>query len=285
MGKSKSSKSIRKKEIVSTQFPVAQNLLKWYDRNRRDLPWRESTDPYRVWLSEIMLQQTRVNQAIDYYFRFLKAFPRIEDLADAREQVVLKLWQGLGYYSRARNLHGAAKQVVNEYGGVFPSKYHEIKSLKGVGPYTAAAIGSISFGIPEPAVDGNALRVMSRFFGIHTPVNSPAGFNQVKEKMLSVIDQQRPGDFNQAVMELGATLCAPRNPDCAHCPLSSGCLANANQLTDVLPVKKAKKPPVSVQLRYLVVQYNDKVYLRQRGTGAIWANMFDFPELSAGESG
>lgn len=279
--KSNSSESIRKKKADAPTFPVAQQLLDWYDRYRRDLPWRASHDPYRVWLSEIMLQQTRVNQAINYYYRFLEAFPTLPDLARAPEQEVLRLWQGLGYYSRARNLHAAAGQVMEKHAGRFPSDIGQIRQLRGIGVYTSAAIGSICFRIPLPAVDGNALRVIARFYGLTVPVNTPAGFRAVTARMEEIIDPARPGDFNQAVMELGAGPCAPRQPRCHECPLQSACVAFQGELAHQIPVRQPKKPPVLQEICYLVLRCKDTLYMRRRGTDAIWAGMFDFPQWTA----
>ncbi len=279
--KSNSSESIRKKKADAPTFPFAQQLLDWYDRYRRDLPWRASHDPYRVWLSEIMLQQTRVNQAINYYYRFLEAFPTLPDLARAPEQQVLRLWQGLGYYSRARNLHAAAGQVMEKHAGIFPSDIGQIRQLRGIGVYTSAAIGSICFRMPLPAVDGNALRVIARFYGLTVPVNTPAGFRAVTARMEEIIDPARPGDFNQAVMELGAGPCAPRQPRCHECPLQSACVAFRGELAHQIPVRQPKKPPVLQEICYLVLRWKDTLYMRRRGTDAIWAGMFDFPQWTA----
>ncbi|MEX0770212.1 MAG: A/G-specific adenine glycosylase [Balneolaceae bacterium] len=194
-------------------FPTPE-LLDWYDRNHRDLPWRKSGSPYSIWVSEIMLQQTRVDTVIPYFHRFLEAFPTIKKLAKADRQEVLKLWEGLGYYSRARNLHKAAQTVVREYQGKLPETYQEIRKLKGVGPYTAAALLSIVYGQPYAVVDGNVSRVLTRFYGIETDIRARQTQNQIQELADDILSEKRPGDFNQAMMELGATVCTPANPDC-----------------------------------------------------------------------
>jgi len=203
----------------------SKKILQWYAQNKRDLPWRKTRDPYRIWLSEIMLQQTRVAQGIPYYHRFIKSFPKVEDLAAASEEEVLKLWQGLGYYSRARNLHATAKLISEEYQGKFPSTYKELIKLKGVGDYTASAIASICFDAPEAVVDGNVYRVLARYFGVNTPINSAAGISYFKELAQSVMDSAEIRDYNQGIMEFGAIQCAPKKPYCLHCPLNDSCLA------------------------------------------------------------
>ena len=208
-------------------------LIDWYLKNKRELPWRKTSDPYHIWLSEIMLQQTRIEQGLPYYQRFISAFPSVFDLAAAPQEKVLKLWQGLGYYSRARNLHESAKYVAEELNGVFPGSYKELKELKGVGDYTAAAIASICYNEPVAVVDGNVYRVLSRFFDIETPINSTAGIKEFKALASELLDEKDPSSFNQALMEFGALQCKPRNPLCETCPLSSGCLAlQKNKIKD-----------------------------------------------------
>ena len=216
------------------------NIYDWYRINKRELPWRNTNDPYKIWISEIILQQTRVAQGTDYYLRFIERFPTVTQLATANEEEVLKLWQGLGYYSRARNLHTAAKTILESYGSTFPGNYKDIIHLKGIGPYTAAAISSIAFNLPYPTVDGNVYRVLSRYFGIGTAIDSNAGkkeFGQLAEELLLKKD---PGMHNQALMEFGALQCTPKSPLCTECPVASSCFAFENALTEQLPLKEKK---------------------------------------------
>ena len=208
-------------------------LEQWYNKNKRDLPWRRTRNPYHIWVSEIILQQTRINQGLDYYLRFLQKFPDIQSLAEAGEIEVLKIWQGLGYYSRARNMHAAAKEIMNLHKGIFPETYEEIRKLKGIGDYTAAAIASIAYGIPAPVVDGNVLRLFARFFGIKEPVDTEKGKKAVLEIAKQVINPRNPGDFNQAIMEFGALQCKPL-PDCRTCPLNSGCVAFKQKIVNYI---------------------------------------------------
>lgn len=257
--------------------PIALELLAWYGYNRRDLPWRAAREPYHVWLSEIMLQQTRVDQGLAYFVRFTEKFPTVHHLADATEEEVLKLWQGLGYYSRARNLHAAAKQVVNEHEGMFPSTLEELRNLKGVGPYTAAAIASIAFGVNAPVVDGNVHRVMSRLFDIDLPVNRPAGHRVVEEAMNILLPAGRAGDFNQAVMEFGALYCTPKNPNCLSCVLRTACRAAELGTVPIRPVKAAKAKVKPLAVDYFVVTDGSHMLMRQRTGEGIWRNLYDFP--------
>jgi A/G-specific adenine glycosylase len=223
-------------------------LLSWYDENRRVLPFRGTRDPYAVWISEIMLQQTRTDTVCGYYLRFMKRFPDVSSLAQADEQEVLKFWEGLGYYSRARNLHKAAKIIQDQYGGQFPTRYGGIRSLPGVGDYTAAAIASIAYHLPYPAIDGNLTRVLSRVHGIREDVDRPAVKQLIREAGEAEIDRDRPGDWNQALMDLGASVCVPGTPDCAACPLSSHCDACRQGDAALLPIRSAAKPPVPVDV-------------------------------------
>lgn len=239
-------------------------LLPWYDLNKRDLPFRGTHDAYRVWLSEIMLQQTRTETVGAYYARFLARFPTVQALAEADEQAVLKLWEGLGYYSRARNLHAAAKKVVTVYGSAFPADYDKLRALPGVGDYTAAAVASIAFHLPRPAMDGNLTRVLSRVHGVREDVGMPS----VKRKLLALaemdIDRERPGDFNQALMDIGAGICVPGTPDCARCPLHARCDAYRQGDMDVLPVRAAAKPPKEVCVGVGIVTCGGRALLFQR---------------------
>ena len=223
-------------------------LLDWYDANRRVLPFRGTRDPYAVWISEIMLQQTRTDTVSGYYTRFLKRFPNIAALAQADEQEVLKYWEGLGYYSRARNLHKAAQIMQREYGGRFPTTYEGVRALPGVGDYTAAAVASIAYRLPYPAIDGNLTRVLARVHGVREDVDRPSVKRLIHELGEREIDRERPGDWNQALMDLGATICVPGTPDCARCPLQAQCDAYAQGDADQLPIRAAARPPVPVDV-------------------------------------
>src|SRR5690606_4230898 len=232
-------------------------LNHWYSSNKRELPWRQTTNPYAIWLSEIILQQTQVIQGLPYYESFLKEFPTVFSLANAEESKVLKLWQGLGYYSRARNLHAAAKHIVNQYDGVFPNNYKTLLTLKGVGDYTASAIASICFNEPTAVVDGNVYRVLSRYFGIDTPINSTKGIKAFKMLATSVMDAKNPSEYNQAIMEFGAIQCKPKNPDCKICPLHRSCAALEKKFVNVLPVKLNKTKVNTKYFNFLVVLSSD----------------------------
>ena len=250
-----------------------QTILHWYAENGRDLPWRRTRDPYAVWLSEIILQQTRVAQGLAYWERFMEHFPTVDDLAAAPEDEVLRLWQGLGYYSRARNLHAAAKQIVAM--GGFPDTLEGIRSLKGVGDYTAAAIGSIAFGLPAAVVDGNVYRVLARYFGIATPV----GTTEAKKEFTALANRLLPADapaaFNQGMMDFGATCCTPANPACLTCPLQPSCVAFRDGRIDLLPVKKEAAKPVERHLTYVYVRVDGFVAIHRRGAGDIWQGLWE----------
>ncbi len=252
----------------------------WYKQNKRDLPWRRTNDPYFIWVSEIILQQTRIEQGLDYYLRFLEKFPDIHSLAEADEKDVLKIWQGLGYYSRARNLHSAACEIMALHQGVFPKTYDEIRKLKGIGDYTAAAIASIAFGIPTPVVDGNVLRLFSRFFGIDEPIDKAKGKTAIQGKANLLINLEHPGDFNQAIMEFGALQCKPA-PDCKICPLKSGCVAFQQKRVADLPVRSGKQKQRTRYFYYFFILSgrgkSRSVYLKKRIGTDIWKNLFDFP--------
>jgi len=260
-------------------------LLFWYKNNHRDLPWRNTRNPYLIWISEIILQQTRVNQGYQYYLRFIERFPDVKTLAGAKEEDVLKLWQGLGYYSRARNIHHAAQQIMKDFKGVFPSDYHEIIKLKGIGNYSASAIASIAFKQVYPVIDGNVLRVISRIYGISTPVDSSKGKTEVQLILNTLIDQQHPDIFNQAIMELGAMVCNPQNPKCEVCPLQVLCFAFEKKCIASFPVKTKKIHQRIRYFYYLVIQFPSKheshIYLNKRTNNDIWKNMYDFPLLEA----
>jgi len=258
-------------------------LMEWYQANKRPLPWRESKNPYFIWLSEIILQQTRVEQGTPYFLRFKKHFPEISVLAYAPEDEVLKLWQGLGYYSRARNLHYAAQQVMNEFGGKFPSNYQQIIKLKGVGPYTAAAISSIAFSEAKAAVDGNVTRVISRLFGIIEPVNTGSRPKEIQLLADELLDRNAPGDFNQAIMEFGAIQCTPKKPSCESCPISSFCVAHKSGIVNNIPLKEKKIIRRSRFLHYLILSDGNDVLIQQRTGKDIWQGLFEFPMIETDE--
>lgn len=253
--------------------PFTETIALWYEKHGRSLPWRVAPDAYSVWLSEVILQQTTVKQGTDYYLRFLQQFPTVEALAAATEDEVLRLWQGLGYYSRARNLHAAARQVVSM--GGFPTTYKEIRTLRGVGDYTAAAIASLAFGEPCAVVDGNVYRVLSRYFGLDTPIDTTAGRKAFAELADEVLDRQNPARHNQALMDFGATQCLPRNPDCMVCPLAAGCAALAEGRTAELPVKSRRIRPVEVNLCYVLLHTPSGLFLRQRPKRGIWGGLWE----------
>ncbi len=244
-------------------MPYSQ-LLPWYDTHKRILPFRGTRDPYAVWVSEIMLQQTRTETAGGYFTRFLQRFPNVSALASANEQEVLKLWEGLGYYSRARNLHKAARLIVSEYGGCFPRSHDAIRALPGIGDYTAAAIASIAYQQPYPAIDGNLTRVLSRVHGIREDVDIPSVRRQIRALAEAHIDTVRPGDWNQALMDLGATICIPGTPDCARCPLQAQCDAQAIGDAELLPVRAAARPPVPVEVGVALVTCGDRILVQKR---------------------
>lgn len=252
-------------------------LLKWYDDNKRELPWRNITDPYKIWLSEVILQQTRVNQGKPYYLKFIDQYPTIHELSAANESHVLRTWQGLGYYSRARNLHRCAKEVVEKHDGVFPNNFDKLIKLPGVGPYTAAAIVSFAFKEKVAVVDGNVYRVLARVFGIETDISSSNAYKLFKQKAEDLIDSQNPDQFNQAIMEFGATACVPKNPDCEHCIYKEDCFAYKNNLQDKLPVKEKKVKTRKRFFNYIVLRFEDNLFLNQRRSKDIWQNMYDFP--------
>ncbi len=255
-----------------------KSLIVWYLRHKRDLPWRHTTDPYRIWLSEIMLQQTRVAQGMPYYFAFTEHFPTVFDLANASEEQVLKLWQGLGYYSRARNLHKTAQIVAFEFGGNFPGNYTELLKLKGVGEYTAAAIASFSYDEAVPVVDGNVFRVLSRYFDIETDIANASAKKEFAALAFELMPKNDPAFFNQALMEFGALQCVPKNPDCMACPLQSGCLALKYKKVNQLPVKSKKTKVKNRFLNYLVLSdENGQTAIQKRTAKGIWHNLYEFP--------
>jgi A/G-specific adenine glycosylase len=264
---------------MSTASSTSRALLAWYDVHKRPLPWRGGTDPYPIWLSEVILQQTRVDQGMAYWHRFMERYPTVLHLAAAPEDEVLKLWQGLGYYSRARNLLAAARSVANEHGGQFPMDLVALKALRGVGDYTAAAIGSIAFGLPTPVVDGNVYRVLARFFDVATPIDSTSGKREFQELATRLLSKERPGDHNQAMMELGATVCTPKQPDCLACPLAVDCLARKRGTIAERPVKAGRTIVRERHFNYLHVETPGHLYLRKREGPGIWQGLHEPPVL------
>ena len=254
----------------------SKKVVEWYEENKRILPWRNTKDPYKVWLSEIILQQTRVSQGLPYYMSFVREFPTVHDLASAPVQKVLRLWQGLGYYSRARNLHKGAKELSKKFNGKFPSTFVELKQLPGIGDYTAAAIASFSFGEAVAVVDGNVYRVLSRIFGVDTPINTPAGKKYFFELANALINKDDPATFNQAIMEFGALHCTPKNPSCAACVFRSACVAYKNESQQLLPVKLATKKSRKRYFNYYVVKSKQSLLMNSRNGKDIWTGLYDF---------
>ncbi len=248
-------------------------ILEWFEENRRDLPWRETSDPYAIWLSEIILQQTRIQQGMAYWQRFMERWPTVEQLAAATEDEVLRLWQGLGYYSRARNLHAAAQQIVAM--GGFPTTFEGIRSLKGVGDYTAAAIASIAFGLPVAVVDGNVYRVLARHFGIDTPINTTEGKKLFAALAQEMLPPDHPSDYNQAMMDFGAIQCTPTSPRCLLCPLMESCEALRKGRVGELPVKLKKLKIQTRHLTYIYIRYKGETAIRRRGEGDIWQGLWE----------
>lgn len=270
--------------IFFLNMNFGKEIIRWYLVNKRDLPWRETRDPYRIWLSEVILQQTRVDQGMAYYHKFVKNYPTVQDLAQASENQVLKDWQGLGYYSRARNLHFASKQVIAEFDGHFPTTSETISHLKGVGPYTAAAIASFAFDECVPVLDGNVMRVLSRFFGVTEAIDSKEGQNLLKRLAQENIIESDPATYNQSIMEFGALQCTPKSPDCEHCPLKSACVAYKNDMVGELPWKSKKTKVQTVFLYYAVFEKGEEVLFRQRKGLGIWEGLFDFPAIESLEA-
>jgi A/G-specific adenine glycosylase len=256
-----------------------RELRLWGAENRRDLPWVGQRDPYRIWLSEVILQQTRVEQGLPYYLRFLELFPTVGDLARAPEDQVFKAWEGLGYYRRARNLMAAARVVANEHGGVFPDSYEGLRALPGVGEYTAAAVASFAYGLPHAVLDGNVQRVLARFFGLQEPVESAPGKRALRAAADAVLDRSDPGAWNQALMDFGASWCKPRQPRCRECPVAASCRALAADLVGELPRKKAKAPRRTRYFHYLVLRSREQVLVRRREGSDIWEGLYEFPLL------
>ena len=252
-------------------------LIKWYNINKRDLPWRKTKDPYKIWISEIILQQTRVDQGLPYYLKFINEFPKVQNLANSSEEKVLKLWQGLGYYSRARNLHFSSKLISNKLKGKFPGNYNELIKLKGIGEYTASAIASFAFDEKKAVLDGNVFRVLSRYYGIFVPIDSLKGKKMFSSLAIKNLPSNNYANYNQSIMEFGALQCKPHNPDCEICPINSKCWAFLNSKTKDLPVKEKK---IKVRLRYfnyVIVQDHKSIFMEKRLNNDIWRNLYQFP--------
>ena len=265
-------------------FSFRQKLLTWYDENKRDLPWRRSKNPYHIWVSEIMLQQTRVDTVIPYYERFLDWFPTVESLANAPEERLLKAWEGLGYYSRVRNMQTAARQIMSDFQGEFPSTYESISSLKGIGPYTAGAISSIAFNLPQPAVDGNVMRVLARLFEVNHDIGNPSNRKLFQAMMEVLIDPDRPGDFNQALMDLGSDIEAPVNPRPEESPVKEFSAAYQHGTMDRYPIKAPKKKPIPIFLKALVVQNSQGQFLLEKNESEkLLAGFWHFPLIEVDE--
>ena len=251
-------------------------ILKWYDQNKRDLPWRKTKNPYNIWISEIILQQTRMEQGIYYYNRFISKFPDLESLANSKEKDVLLLWQGLGYYSRARNLYHTAKYIYYDLNSKFPKTYNELINLKGIGDYTASAISSICFEKKQPVLDGNVFRIISRIFGIKDPIDQSNSRKLFKKKTIELLPNSRYGDYNQALMDFGSMICRPKNPSCSTCLISKKCYAYKNELVDSLPVKSKKNKIKTLYFEYLVINNNNRILI-ERIEESIWKNLYQFP--------
>ena len=262
---------------MGSDSEISEKLIKWYEINKRDLPWRESVDPYIIWISEIILQQTRVVQGMDYFLRFTRRFPNVVSLAKAEEEEVLKYWQGLGYYSRARNLHAAAKDIMNRFQGEFPTRYEDVLSLKGIGEYTAAAIVSFAWNKPYAVVDGNVYRVLARLFALNAPVDTGAGKKLFSELATLLLNKKYPGIHNQAIMELGALQCVPQSPVCEECPLTSKCIAYATGTVQQYPSKKRKTSVRNRYFHYFHIQYGDQMFLSRRTGKDIWKGLYELP--------
>lgn len=263
--------------MIDENYKLSDSLCGWYEENKRDLPWRNTNNPYLIWLSEIILQQTRVAQGMDYFLKFKTHYPTVKDLAIASEDEVLKDWQGLGYYSRARNLHAAAKYIVEELDGKFPNTFMEIKKLKGVGDYTAAAISSFAFKQPHAVVDGNVYRVLSRYYGIGTAIDSTAGKKEFQNIASQILNPKTPDTHNQAIMEFGALQCTPKSPNCSNCPISNNCIAFQDELINQLPFKEGKIKQRKRYFNYLVIEHKNSLLIEKREGKGIWQNLYQFP--------
>ncbi|MFZ4724018.1 MAG: A/G-specific adenine glycosylase [Paludibacter sp.] len=256
---------------------ISSTLISWYNFNKRELPWRDINDPYKIWISEIILQQTRVNQGLSYYQKFIERFPTVIILAEANEEEVLKYWQGLGYYSRARNLHKAAQQIITAYNGIFPNKHNEVIKLAGIGEYTAAAICSFAYNQPYSVVDGNVYRVLSRLLGIETPIDSVIGKKQFASLAYELLDKSNPAIHNQAIMEFGAIQCVPVSPDCSTCCLKNNCKAYELNLISFLPIKSKKIKVTHRFFNYFFIEFEGQTYLQKRTEKDVWQHLYEFP--------
>lgn len=265
-----------------TPFLNANTLLEWFNVNKRDLPWRNTHDPYQIWISEIILQQTRVDQGKDYFFRFIERFPDINALASANIDEILKLWQGLGYYSRAHNLHKTAKFIAQNHQGIFPEKYEQILSLSGIGEYTAAAIASFAFNLPYPVCDGNVMRVITRFFGIEEPIDKSKTKTEILNHLVQIMPARNSANFNQAMMEFGAIHCKPMQPLCNNCPFSDDCFAYRNNKISSIPFKANKTKVVDVQMNFLfLVDKSQRFIIKKRDNKSIWKGLYTFPTFES----
>ncbi|MBX2906249.1 MAG: A/G-specific adenine glycosylase [Taibaiella sp.] len=263
-------------ESISKQALFTRRLLEWHRTvNTRDLPWKGEKDPYRIWLSEIILQQTRAQQGLPYYHAFTTQYPTVHDLAAAKDDDVFRVWQGLGYYNRCRNMLATARYISDELSGAFPSTYEGLLSLKGIGPYTAAAIGSFAFGLPTAVLDGNVYRVLSRYFGIETPSDSSEGKAIFTSLAAELVSPKESALYNQAIMDLGATVCTPANPKCEDCPVASLCFARSHDAQAIYPVRTKKINVTERHFNYLVIVHNDQIWVNKRAEGDIWANLFE----------
>lgn len=254
----------------------SNTIIDWYNKNARDLPWRKTNNPYEIWISEIILQQTKVDQGIPYYIRFIKRFPTIESLADANEKDILKIWQGLGYYNRARNLHFTAKYIVNNYNSVFPSDYNDILKLKGIGHYTAAAIASFCYNLPYAVLDGNVSRVLTRYLAIELSIDSTEGRKYLIMMSQQLLNHNLPALHNQAIMEFGALQCIPKSPDCNNCPIRKSCKSFGTDLVALLPIKSKSFKIQKRYFNYLIITNHDSTFIQKRTSG-IWKSLFEFP--------
>lgn len=264
----------------SSSNSFGTKLLNWHASIDRKLPWKASNDPYKIWLSEIIMQQTRVAQGTPYYLKFVESFPTIIDLANAEEDKVMKLWQGLGYYSRARNLHFTAKVVRDKYDGIFPTEYKEVLALKGIGKYTAAAIVSFAYGQEYPVVDGNVIRLIARYFGLTSAVDSTETLKKINELAIKLIKGNDPGDYNQAIMDFGALMCSPKSPNCIDCPFNNDCRAYSTEQVDSIPYKAKKIKKRTRHLHYLyITDADNKLIINHRTGKDIWKHLYDFPSL------
>lgn len=262
---------------------ISSTFINWYLQKKRNLPWRDTHNPYKIWVSEVIMQQTRIAQGIGYYYRFLKSFPTVESLANAELEDVLKTWQGLGYYSRARNLHQGAKYVLQQYSGILPANFSQLLKIKGIGEYSASAIASFAFNLPYAVVDGNVNRVISRIYGIYEPINSSRGMKLIRGIALEILDTKQPGLNNQAIMEFGAIQCIFKNPDCTICPFNNECHAFNYDKISVLPIKIKKQKIRNRYFNYLVIENDQGIVLHKRTEKDIWEGLYEFPLIETND--